>query len=86
MDKHVRLLSILYYIYGGMALLAVGVLLILVVGGFTAIGIADGNQAPFWLAGAFGTFLIVILLVTAVPSLLCGYGWHIIDIGAKSFV
>lgn len=74
MEKHVRLLGILHLIWGGMGLFAILVVLILFVGGFTALGIANNDPAPFWLAGGFSTLFLGIVLLAVVPSIIAGYG------------
>ncbi len=74
MVNHVRLLAILNLVWGGMGLLAIGFVFLLFVGGYTALGIAEGDPVLFWFAGAFGTLFIGIFAVSALPHLLCGWG------------
>ncbi len=74
MENHVKLLAIFHLIWGGIGLLTILIVFTLFVGGFTLLRIAEGDPVPFWLAGGFGTVLLVIAAVVAVPSLLAGYG------------
>lgn len=57
-----------------MGLLAVGVVFILMVGGYTALGIAEGDETLFWFAGAFGMLFLGVFSVSALPHLFCGWG------------
>lgn len=74
MEKHIKVLGTFHLIFGLMGLLALMIVFLVFVGGFAFIGMHSGDHVPFWLAGAFGSLLLIITLVSAVPGILCGYG------------
>ena len=74
MEKHIRLIGLLYIVWGFMGLIGVLVSFVLMMGAGFAIGVAADESIPFWLAGGLGTVLLMILLVTSLPNLLVGWG------------
>jgi hypothetical protein len=76
MTTHVKVLAVLCLVAGGLGLLGVlAVMFSFGIAGF-AIGASDNEDAGLALGilGLTGIALVTILIVTAVASLICGYG------------
>jgi hypothetical protein len=79
MDKHLTVLGVLFLVLGVMGI--VGMLIVLGIFFFgtaliTLIPEANQDVPPFvaLLPAVFGTFIALIIAVSAVPSLVAGYG------------
>jgi hypothetical protein len=76
MSTHIQIIAWLHLILGGLAALC-GVLVLLVLLGIGSFAAASGGHeglVGFTLFGGFGTFLMVLAIVMALPDLLVGWG------------
>jgi hypothetical protein len=74
MEKHVNLLGILFIVWGVMGLLGALTVGAVFVGGGLIAGSQSGEHEVTMLAGSFGAFIMLVILLTSIPSLIAGYG------------
>src|SRR3954469_2887827 len=70
MAQHVRVLGILYVIYGVLLLLIAGGLFVFLSG----IGIATQDETAAWIMSGVGMFIAAILAVISIPTIVTGIG------------
>jgi hypothetical protein len=78
MELHVKVLAVLYLVYGAFGLV-MAVLMLLAFGGVTGlVGLAAVNEPEALLAipviGALGTMIVGFMLLMSVPRILAGFG------------
>ena len=70
MEQHVRILGIIYVLYGVLLLLIAGGLFTLL----TGIGVLSQDRDAAWIMSGIGTFIAVILTVLSIPTIITGIG------------
>ena len=78
MEKHIRILGILYIISAILSMV-VGTLFLLFFGGLAGlIGVSEQSDPDAWVAipilGAVGGFIFLLLTVLSIPGLIAGFG------------
>lgn len=71
MNKHINIVALLHLVMGAMGLVAVGLILVLALFGFSIVEF-DSHEAQL-LVGILGTVFFVIMLVSTIPDLIVGY-------------
>lgn len=72
MDSHVRILAVLFMIFGAMMIVG-GLLLFGVIAGAGAI---SGERDAMLITGIVGTVIGAVFIILGLPSVLAGYGLH----------
>lgn len=70
MEQHVRILGIIYVIYGVLLLLLAGALFAMLAG----IGVISGDRDAAWIMGGVGALVAGILAVLSIPTIITGVG------------
>lgn len=77
MDSHVKIVSILHIVFGGLGLLS-AVLMLVIFGGVTAIvGVSapdDGAMIAMPILMIVGGFVFFMIMLTSIPGLIGGIG------------
>ena len=76
MEGHVKAVAIIYIVLGCLGACA-GLLMLVIFGGIAGAGMASGDPDGEAAAGFFallGGFLLVLTLITSLPSILAGWG------------
>ena len=74
MQTHLKVLGIIYIVWGILGVISILALLGVFVGGGLIGGITSGEAGVFAIAGIFGIIISIIVAITAIPCLLAGYG------------
>jgi hypothetical protein len=69
-EKHVRILGWLHIVLGVIDLV-IGLAVLGILSGFGALA---GDAAGFAMMSAIGAFMVLIMLILAVPNFICGLG------------
>ena len=70
MEHHVRILGVLYVIYGVLLLILAGCLFALLSG----IGFMSGDRDAAWILSGVGVFVAAIVAILSVPTIITGIG------------
>jgi hypothetical protein len=70
MEQHVRILGVIYVVYGVFLLIIAGGLFALL----TGIGLATQDHTAAWIMSGVGTFIAVIIAVLSIPTIVTGIG------------
>ena len=70
MEHHVRILGVLYVVYGVLLLLLAGCLFALLSG----IGVASGDSDAAWIMSGIGVFVAGVVAVLSIPTIITGIG------------
>jgi hypothetical protein len=73
MEGHVKVLGIIYLVYGGLLLL-IGLGLMLFFGGLAGVAARESGREGGLILGALGGFLMFVFLILSLPSVLAGWG------------
>lgn len=72
MEQHIRILAILYIIFGVLGL--VGAILVLIAGVGVGAGLASEDPDAAFAGGMCGTVIAVFIAVISLPNLIAGIG------------
>lgn len=70
MEEHVRILGVIYVIYGVILLIIAGALFTLL----TGIGLVSQDRTAAWIMSGVGMFIAVVLAVLSIPTIVTGIG------------
>ena len=76
MQTHVKVVAVLFLLFGGLAIVAAGGLALMFGHAVTLVNASHDSSAPIGAAllGLTGVALAVALTVSSVPALFCGWG------------
>jgi len=74
MDKHIKIISILFIVLGGLGFLGGFLLFILYIGAGFFAGSTTSEPEFVLAAGIMGTILLTLLLITSLPAVIAGIG------------
>ena len=70
MEQHVRILGILYVVYGLLLLLLAASLFAFM----TGIGFLTNDREAAWIMSGVGTFVAVVIALLSIPTIITGVG------------
>jgi hypothetical protein len=74
MEKHLQVLGILFIVYGAMGLMAASIVFMIFIGAGVLTGVFTDVFASTFITTTIGLILTAILSVSAIPSILAGWG------------
>ncbi len=74
MEKHLQVLGILFIVFGVMGLMAASIVFMIFIGAGVLSGIFTDIFAATFITTTFGLILTAIISVSAIPSILAGWG------------
>ena len=74
MEKHVNILGIINIVFGFMGLIGSSIVLVIFIAGGVLANIEGGQENVMALVVIIGTIISGIIIITALPSIIAGFG------------
>lgn len=74
MGNHIRVLGIVFVVFGLMGFIGASIVAIIFIGGGLAGGVVSEEPIVSFIVGSFGIVIVSVILIFSIPKVVVGYG------------